>query len=351
MRVYDISDPTRPVAISDLNLGTSGLGDLAVQGKYAYALSGSGFNVIDVSNPSRSVVVATATFSFTSGDQPRILVKGRYAFIMGGGDFFTPQPFMVWDISNPNSPYLVFQSTDFINGTGAQAYVGGYVLVGGYMDPSNALIAFDVRTPSSTVQSFSIPMPSGMRDIALTGKYAVVLEDTSGNVDVYRLPGMEVTALTAGSVEAASLSVLSNAYVFQSLTVGDGLTVDGKGIYSQGAISITATNTTSTFNGSVSGTLAYFNTIRVGGTSVCLANGANCPAGAVTSTLWQENATNNTVFLTTSTRDVLLGGNTTATAGFIYDAQSSPGTSSLIIGGSTNTNLFVPSRACSRPRA
>lgn len=60
----------------------------------------------------------------------------------------------------------------------------------------------------------------------------------------------------------------------------------------------------------------------INSTTVCLSDGTNCPAsggGTITSSTWQYNLTNATIFPTTSTFDVLIGGNTTATAGIVLD--------------------------------
>ncbi|MDQ7815385.1 MAG: hypothetical protein RDU25_06335, partial [Patescibacteria group bacterium] len=82
--------------------------------------------------------------------------------------------------------------------------------------------------------------------------------------------------------------------------------------------------------------------ITVNDQAVCLADGTNCQASDVPNSayIWTDSPTNNTIYPTTSTRDVLLGGSTTNTAAFIFDQNTN--TSTVIIGNQTgNANLLV----------
>ncbi len=91
-----------------------------------------------------------------------------------------------------------------------------------------------------------------------------------------------------------------------------------------------------------SGTNLNVSNLLVNGSSVCLLSGINCPSVSLGPIVWQDDAMNNIVSLTTSTRALLFGGNTTSTAGFIWNPSGAlTGTSSVMIGAATNTNLLV----------
>ncbi|MFA5936024.1 MAG: hypothetical protein WC787_04195 [Patescibacteria group bacterium] len=82
-------------------------------------------------------------------------------------------------------------------------------------------------------------------------------------------------------------------------------------------------------------TSASGSSLTIGGVSVCLSNGTNCPTGS--GPVFTEDATNNTIFPVTMTRDVLFGGNTSATANFVFDTA--------LTGGKLGVNIPTPTEA------
>ena len=168
-------------------------------------------------------------------------------------------------------------------------------------------------------------VPYAFNSETLQGNYASSsVTSTGGN-----LMSLHQTATDAASSARTALFVQTdgtsntNDFLFK----GNNGTADVFTISRQGYTTTT----------SIAWTSASGSSLLVGGQGVCLANGLNCPVGA---RIWIENATNNTISLTTTTRDVLLGGTTTGTSGFIFDFGER-GTSTVLIGGATNTNLFV----------
>ncbi len=86
----------------------------------------------------------------------------------------------------------------------------------------------------------------------------------------------------------------------------------------------------------VSSTSILTNTLQVGGSSVCLMNGADCPAGA---SVWTDDTTSAFVSLTTATRDVVIGSAASATSPFYFDVGAP--SSTFQIGRSGNANVLV----------
>ena len=103
---------------------------------------------------------------------------------------------------------------------------------------------------------------------------------------------------------------------------------------------LSALQTTSTI---LSWTSASGSSLLIAGQAVCLANGTNCPAsgGSITSSTWQFNQTNATVYPTTSTFDVLIGGNTTATAGIVLDGVGTVIATNVSSTNATTTKLYI----------
>ncbi|MFZ2804067.1 MAG: hypothetical protein WA001_02485, partial [Patescibacteria group bacterium] len=102
-------------------------------------------------------------------------------------------------------------------------------------------------------------------------------------------------------------------------------------------LSFTNGTSTSWFGfATASGTTLNASAVAVNGSSVCLLNGINCPVGAL---VWSDNNASGFISPSTSTRDVVIGSSTSATAPFYFDVNSP--TSSLQIGRSGNANLFV----------
>ncbi|MBI5654317.1 hypothetical protein HZC53_01515 [Candidatus Uhrbacteria bacterium] len=336
LQIFDISNPQQPTLKGSVATNASPI-DVEVQGKYAYITMNfaNTLQVIDVSNPSNPVVVGTSAVLGNSINQ--LAVKGRYAFATAYGDF----AIKVVDISNPNSPFVATT----INTTArpvALALSGRYLYSTTYGASPNKMEIFDIQNASSITGVVNYTVGEDVRGIAVSGRYVYLTNSGNNTMSIVELDGVDTTALTAQSAELGSLSILANANIFNQLSVGGGLVVGSGGIFSQGSLAISSTNTTSTIAFAVSTTNAEVsNRLTVGGVSVCLANGTNCQSvTSAASDIWTDSTSTGVIYPTTSTRDVLLGGTTTDTAGFIFDKGTV--TSTVIIGNQTgNANLLV----------
>jgi len=335
--IIDISNPTSPTVIG--NVAVSALSiprAVAVQNRYAYIVTTSPtstVSVVDVANPAAPVLISETFLSSNQYYSRGIAVSGRYVYVSDDTKAY------IVDVANPAAPVVTAQTSPLSYPMNL-SLSGRYIYTSNYQD--NTLTAIDVSVPSSpvvvatgTVQSST---SNGNADVFVSGRYAYVIHNYGApNLVIFELKGTETTALSAGSAEMGTLSVLTNADIYNQLTVGGGLIVGPGGILSQGALAISSTNTTSTFTYAVSTTYAEIsNRLTVGGVNVCLYSGTNCPAGW---NLWSENSTGNVVYMASANRDLLVGGSTSDTAGFIYDKGI--GSSNVIIGGTTDTNLLV----------
>jgi hypothetical protein len=76
LHVIDISTPAKPRRVGGCDT-TTGSGQLAVSGHYAYAVCGSLLLVIDISNPSNPTRVGQCTLAGPGG----VALSGNYAYV------------------------------------------------------------------------------------------------------------------------------------------------------------------------------------------------------------------------------------------------------------------------------
>src|SRR5262249_45290672 len=92
-QIFNISDPTAPVLLSQSNLANGGNGvstdDIWVKHGFAYIVEGGGtvnaLQVFDVTNPAAPVLVGQANLSNNAGD--RLFVHGKDAYVVEGGSY------------------------------------------------------------------------------------------------------------------------------------------------------------------------------------------------------------------------------------------------------------------------
>ncbi|MBU0999758.1 hypothetical protein KKG24_05715, partial [Patescibacteria group bacterium] len=91
-----------------------------------------------------------------------------------------------------------------------------------------------------------------------------------------------------------------------------------------------------------SGTAYVATDVKVGGVSVCLQNGTNCPAGATTDLNWTYNLGNDIVHNATPTTDIVIGGYSAASAPVFFSLIGTSASSNrLILGQNQNMDLVV----------
>lgn len=110
LQIYDVSNPSAPAFTGSIQVPLYGLG-LWVSGKYAYVISyvgdssASELEVVDVSHPASPTLVGSTSTGTAGLHVADIKVVGNYAYVAGqsGG----PSKVLIFDLSNPASPYLL----------------------------------------------------------------------------------------------------------------------------------------------------------------------------------------------------------------------------------------------------
>ncbi len=269
LSIIDVSNPSRPVIVGAV---ASGAGDgVFVQGHYAYVANyaNATFRVFDVSNPASP----TQTATIASDNNPtNVQVQGKYAYVTTAGSSKVD----IFDISNPASISSV--ATPTVQNQEYGQYIQGHY---DYVTSSvnNLITVLDITNPASpsTVSSISSTFPDG---IAVQGRYLYTVSPSTNNLSIFDAGGAYVQQLQAGGAQTGSLQVDMNAAVNGDLVIGSGLTVGGNAqfdgnIGASGTFNLqSATNAAGALQvANSSGTLALgvstsSNTVNIGGLAV-----------------------------------------------------------------------------------
>jgi hypothetical protein len=122
LQIYDVSNPSAPALAGSVQLPLYSLG-VWVSGNYAYTISfvdGCGvcssyagiLSIVDVSNPASPTIVGSANTGSVGVHVSDIKVVGNYAYVSGQSTDQNPplSQALVFDVSNPASPYLLSSS-------------------------------------------------------------------------------------------------------------------------------------------------------------------------------------------------------------------------------------------------
>ncbi|MFH1170763.1 MAG: tail fiber domain-containing protein [Candidatus Vogelbacteria bacterium] len=270
LEIIDVSAPGNPVKVGQALSGVGSLpGGLAVVGRYAYVTYqiNDDLEIYDVSNPTSPVIVGT--LSLGTDDPTDIVVSGRYAYVISNG----ANDLKIIDVSNPVAPTLtksfgIGQQPSDLTIAGRYAYVVD--------SDSDDLKVIDVAssTAPSLVGTLSLGagVPTG---ITIAGRYAYVTDSGQNDLKIIDLSGIEVTSGIIHSLETGTLQVRQDSAFDQNLSIRGGLNVGSGGIYSSGPISISLASTTQTnpisayFQGNVGiGTTSPYAALSVVGETV-----------------------------------------------------------------------------------
>jgi hypothetical protein len=119
LQIYDVSNPSAPALVGSVQLPLYSLG-VWVSGNYAYTISfidGCGvcssyagvLSIVDVSNPASPTMIGSTNTGTAGVHVADIKVVGNYAYVSGQSTDQNPplSQVLVFDVSNPASPYLL----------------------------------------------------------------------------------------------------------------------------------------------------------------------------------------------------------------------------------------------------
>jgi len=171
MRIVDVSNPTRPVEVSDQPTPLWAY-QVQVGGQYAYIGDyDGGLRIIDVSNPKAPREVSFYNPEGT-GSYRHVEPAGDYAYAaIGAGGV------LVIDVKDPTSPKVA--------GRGNTPVFSYSVAVGGhyvYCADARSVRVFDAVNPSKPVEVASLPMSGQARSLTAAGRYVYVGDGPRGMV-------------------------------------------------------------------------------------------------------------------------------------------------------------------------
>jgi hypothetical protein len=206
LQIYDVSNPYAPAFVGSVQVPLYGFG-LWVSGEYAYVISYVGVSsistlvVVDVSNPASPTIVGSTNTGTAGVNVADIKVVGNYAYVAGQSDLQSTTQYsensqiLVFDISNPASPYLlsslpVDHSPQGLDVEGSYWYETIY--------DKNWLNIYDISNPSSLslVGTASLVGTCNPQDVTVEGTTAYVACYTNSSVAV-----VDVSNPTSPSVD------------------------------------------------------------------------------------------------------------------------------------------------------
>jgi hypothetical protein len=206
LQIYDVSNPSAPAFVGSIPIPLYGFG-LWVSGQYAYVISYVGANslstlvVVDISNPRSPAIVGSANTGTPGANVADIKVVGKYAYVAGQSNLQSlTQPsensqILVFDISNPASPYLL-SSLPVAHSPQGLDVQGNYLYETLYDQYS--LNIYDISNPASLSQvgTASLSATCKPQDVTVEGNTAYVACYTNSSVGV-----VDVSNPTSPSVD------------------------------------------------------------------------------------------------------------------------------------------------------
>jgi hypothetical protein len=192
LHIVDLANRANPVVLGTLAGYTWGGISVAVQGHYAYVLSGDGLRVVDITNPAAPVRVGLYEIS-DIGLPHAVAVAGNYLYIVldagyhgiGGGGL------LVLDVSNPAAPVRV-SLTEALRSTASVAIDGKYAYVGSGNYGRYGLTVLDVSNPAAPAEISFYNAHGAVGDIIVDGRYAYLAVPPWYDMLGYVLGGLRV---------------------------------------------------------------------------------------------------------------------------------------------------------------
>lgn len=164
LQVVDISNPSTPMIVASVDTPSTA-NAVAVANGYAYIADGIALQVIDVSEPMAPVIVGSVD---TPGNAVAVAVVNGFAFVAD-----SDKGLQVIDISNPSNPAIV-GSLGSIRDVVSVAVTNGYVYTSTWDDVVGdyVFLVVDVSNPNAPTILSSLVSGCHMRGVSLENGYA-----------------------------------------------------------------------------------------------------------------------------------------------------------------------------------
>lgn len=170
LRTVEVSDPTAPVLLDSLSVGTMTAYGVWSDGLHAYLASSAGLHIFDVSDPADLAVVA----SYPTSSATEVLVVGATAYVAARLPELT-----ILDISDPRSPVFL-GSYDSPGNESTAVAVRGDIAFLGY--PDGGIHVLDISDTSAPQLVHTIGSAGSVYELEIAGD---LLYAVSGDMVVY----------------------------------------------------------------------------------------------------------------------------------------------------------------------
>jgi hypothetical protein len=299
LKIYDITNPAAPQVIGDFDVGSMSAisdGRIAVDGTMVYFATVTSVQIFDAKDPSAIVELGSVAVSGTQRDAS-IAYNNGYLIYTGEVDYgalTATSTFEVFDVRDPSAPvsvsHLEYPAGQFLSSDGRQdslvhvsdrrAYVfsrgpGPLVRVYDFADPANIVERTAIDTGDITIYDFNV-LDSGLY-IQTGGDDGSDPSFQYWDISDRNAPQLRATLNGVGN--SLDYFVVEGGYAF-GITGNEDLRILDLGGLKSRAATIASANLGQLTIGTrltVRGNAEFNNGITIGGQSVCLSDGTNCP--------------------------------------------------------------------------
>ena len=218
----NVLDRSNPVLLDTYTLTGFSRG-FTVSGNFAYVITSSQLEIIDISNPGNNIQVSTLALVIAFG-LGYVQVKGNYVYIQGEVNFY------VIDISDKTAPTLITTfALDASDGSFFEIQ-GNFAYCMASTSNSFTLQIVDISDPTSLVARGSIGSGVGQlgrKMLRVAGNYVFMMETLTSTIPIYNVSDPDNLQLVA-TIE----NIVNNANSIQ---------IQGKYLYVMGSNSSTVT--------------------------------------------------------------------------------------------------------------
>ena len=207
----NVLDRSNPVLLDTYTLTGSSSG-LTVSGNFAYVITTSQLEIIDISNPGNNIQVSTlALSSFATADMH---VKGNYVYIQGEDNFY------VIDISDKTTPTLITTfALDASDGSFFEIQ-GNFAYCMASTSNSFTLQIVDISDPTSLVARGSIGSGVGQlgsKMLRVAGNYVFMMETLTSTIPIYNVSdpdNLQLAATIENTINDAQTIQIQGKYLY-----------------------------------------------------------------------------------------------------------------------------------------
>lgn len=237
LNIIDISNPSNPFVVGVT--GTTGLSlasDIQVKGKYAYVCSwyGNVLSTFDVSNPTNPIWIGQSSYI---KNPDALYVESKYAYVCAQGTGF-----WIIDVSNPHSSNMPIVGSVSGSNFWSVTVQNNVAYVNDYLDSKISM--YNVSNPANPVLMGSLVDTTNLAHVDILyncGNHTYCTRSNNGNncgLTILQNGGISVPGANIGSIYTNECYVGNRLSVGSDIISHTSISSGPLGIYSQGPLSV-----------------------------------------------------------------------------------------------------------------